>query len=125
MIDLRFRVVDPAKAAPLVKRGAKQPSFLVHEASGRTLSVPSTKVGTLRQMTHDPKAGRIYFSLFDNPEVAKPGDRLTLVIGGSRFPGLRLDAPAKLPWASRQLSEPARSKAPAGGSPVSCAAEPP
>ena len=44
MVDFRFRVVDATKAAPLLKQQTKR--YLVHEASGKVLSVPNTsKVG--------------------------------------------------------------------------------
>ena len=46
MVDFRYRVIDPEKAATLTKRGRE--AFLVDEATGTKLPVPVTKVGQLR-----------------------------------------------------------------------------
>jgi hypothetical protein len=81
MLDLRYRVLDPAKAAPLLVRDV--PTRLVDEATGAVHLVPSPPtVGPLRQTTRRPEAGRIYFELFANPGgTVRPGDRVTFVLG--------------------------------------------
>jgi hypothetical protein len=83
MLDFRFRIVDPAKAQPLVDR--RLTPHLTDEATGTRLAVPSSpKVGPLRQTNRfgPPKEGRIYFVLFANPgRLVKPGSKVTVVIG--------------------------------------------
>ncbi len=83
LLDLRYRVLDPAKAAPLHARAQKP--ILVDERSGRKLVVPTTpKAGALRS-TAPPKAGRIYFALFANPGGAvRRGDQVSVVMGELR-----------------------------------------
>lgn len=79
-LDLRYRVLDPKKAADLLKR--PQTAYLIHEASGTKLPVPETKLGPIRQSTSKPEAKRSYFVLFTNlGKTVKKGDKTTLVIG--------------------------------------------
>ncbi|MBI5576781.1 MAG: hypothetical protein HY896_10525 [Deltaproteobacteria bacterium] len=87
MLDFRYRVIDPEKAAPLLLRGT--PAYLVHHATGAKLNVPETRVGRLRQNTLRPETGRTYFILFNAAgyEVS-PGDKVTVVIGEHRFENL-------------------------------------
>ena len=64
MINFRYRVVDPAKARPLLQQ--KATAYLVDEASGARLAVPAMEnIGELRQTTV-PEAGRSYFVQFGN-----------------------------------------------------------
>ena len=84
MLDFRYRVVDPEKAAPILLRSV-QP-YIVVEKSGVKLAVPfSEKVGSLRQSVrtaNQVKKNRIYFSMFANPgRHVKVGDKVTVVIG--------------------------------------------
>lgn len=81
ILDFRFRVVDAAKAAPLLSR--RNAASLVDEESGRTLGVPvSPKIGPLRTTTARPEVGRTYFVLFRNPGGAIPvGRRVKVMIG--------------------------------------------
>jgi hypothetical protein len=88
-LDLRFRVDDPGRAAPLLERRATRRPQLLVEKSGALLEVPwSEKVGTLRQSVRTADqvaAGRHYFVLFANPgRHVEPGDRVTVVIGAFR-----------------------------------------
>jgi len=80
MIDVRYRVLDPAKAAPLFVRANKP--LLLDPASGAEIPVHSpTKTGPLRP-TNPPQAGRVYFTMFSNPQGrVKRGDPVTLKIG--------------------------------------------
>jgi hypothetical protein len=80
MLEFKFRVLDPAKAAPLLDEHAKP--YLVDDASGAMLAVPAMEnVGELRQHTA-PDAGRIYFMLFGNGDRIVPrGGHVTVVIG--------------------------------------------
>ena len=85
MIDFRYRVINPEKAAPLLSRKKIDRHMLV-EKSGAVLQVPSTeKLGALRSAVSTPdmvKRNRIYGALFANPgKHVKPGDKVTVVIG--------------------------------------------
>jgi len=56
MLDFRFRIVDPAKAAPLLDRQVEP--RVIDKARGAELVVPTaTKVGQLRQVAHSPQPG--------------------------------------------------------------------
>jgi hypothetical protein len=82
LLDFRFRIIDPEKASYLVDRRNK--AYMIDQASGKVLSVPTTaKVGPMRQTVRYglPKKDRIYFILFGNPHLIKPGDKATVVIG--------------------------------------------
>jgi len=80
LLDFRYKVIDPEKASPLMDSRAKP--HLIDQESGSKLGVPSSpKVGSLRQKTRQPIAGKIYFILFGNPGVVKPGGKVTVVIG--------------------------------------------
>jgi len=83
MIDFRYRVLDPEKAADLFVRQTK-PS-LIHEKTGLVLAVPETaKIGPLRN-SNPPKEGKIYWMFFGNAgDLVKVGDEVTVVIGEFR-----------------------------------------
>lgn len=80
MIDVRYKVLDPDKAAPLFVRATKP--LLIHPSSGAEIPVHSpAKTGPLRP-TNPPQAGRVYFTMFSNPQGrVKLGDAVTLKIG--------------------------------------------
>lgn len=80
MIDFRYRVVDAAKAAPILDRSVKP--YMVDQASGATFIVPAPpKVGQLRS-GKIIKEGRNYFIIFANPaQYVKPGNLIAVVIG--------------------------------------------
>ena len=79
MLDFRYRVLDPDKAATLFER-ANTP-VLIHHGSGAELEVPRpAKTGPLRP-TNPPEAGRIYFMFFANPGMVQAGDEVTVQIG--------------------------------------------
>jgi hypothetical protein len=80
MLDLRFKVLDPEKAKPILDKNKK--SYLLDQKSGKTLPVPVTKSGSMRQTTLKPEAGRVYFTLFTNPGgIVKENSQVTLVVG--------------------------------------------
>lgn len=87
MLDFRFRVLDPAKAAPLFDRQTKP--LLIEQAGGRSLSVPNMpKVGPLRT-SDPPKAGTNYWMFFGNTgRFVKAGSKVTVVIGEFRVEDL-------------------------------------
>jgi hypothetical protein len=83
MLDLRYRVTDPEKAAMVFDRRNK--AYLIDQATGLRLTVPTTaKVGPLRQTNFQPDPNRVYFILFSNPGVVKPGSLVTLEVGDYR-----------------------------------------
>ena len=90
MIDFRYRVVDPDKAAFLTDRNLA--AYLVDQESGRALEIPTTaKVGPLRQTTPNakPEEGRVYFMLFGNPgRSIQSGSKMTLAIGDVKIKNL-------------------------------------
>lgn len=92
ILDFRYRVVDPARAAPLLD-GRKRP-FLV-DARGARLGVPDTPIlGSLRQTSRNGKVAtdHSYFILFANPgKYLHSGDRVTLVVGDSKVTDLRVE----------------------------------
>jgi len=81
MVDFRYRVLDPAKAAMLAKREHKPQ--LIDQATGAILQVPTTpKLGPLRQSATQLIQGKIYFALFANTRcMVKSGNQVTVVIG--------------------------------------------
>lgn len=87
LVDFRYRVLDPRKAAPLFDRSLHP--RLVDLASGRTLIVPNPpKVGALRT-TRPPQPGRTYFMLFGNPAgFVKSGNKVAVVAGDFRADNL-------------------------------------
>jgi len=80
MLDFRYRVIDPKKAAPLLSRNVKP--YLIDQESGARLIVPTPpKVGSLQQKSSQPVAGKIYFIIFSNPgKLVKKGNKVTVVI---------------------------------------------
>ena len=81
LVDFRYRVLDPKKAAILAKLEI-QPKLVI-PASGVTLRVPkSEKLGPMRQTTQHMEAGKIYFIMFANTQRhVKRGDKATIVVG--------------------------------------------
>lgn len=81
VLDLRYRVLEAARAARVLSRGVKP--VLVDRATGETFVVPvAGKVGALRQAPRALVEGRTYFVLFRNPDgKVERGRRLTLVAG--------------------------------------------
>ncbi|MDB6162018.1 MAG: putative transrane protein [Gammaproteobacteria bacterium] len=87
MLAFRYRVLDPDKAKILNER--KSRAYLVDEATGTALMVPTMEnVGELRPGA-TPEAGRTYFMIFGNPgQLVKSGSRVSVVAGGLRIDGL-------------------------------------
>ena len=86
LVQLRYRVVDPDKAAPLVHDPDLSPA-LIAEESGKTLvmSTPPHQHGTELQL------GGTYFFLMANAEsTLHKGDDVTLVIGDVRLEHLEM-----------------------------------
>jgi hypothetical protein len=91
MIDFRYKVLDPDKAAPMVKREYKP--YLIDQASKAKLLVPTTpKIGALRQTSVKLIPGRVYGVMFANPaKVVKAGSKVTVVIGDCRLENLTVE----------------------------------
>jgi hypothetical protein len=87
MLEFKYRVLDPDKAAPLLDQHAKP--YLVDDVSGARLAVPAMEnVGELRQHT-TPDANRIYFMIFGNANKIVPrGGHVSVVIGQFQASGL-------------------------------------
>jgi hypothetical protein len=90
MIDFRYRVTDPVKAATLGDR--RNEAYLLDQATGTKLNVPSfPKTGSLRQAPGQLETGRIYFMFFSNPgHLVKSGGKVTIVIGDFRAENLTI-----------------------------------
>lgn len=89
ILDFRYRVVDPARAMPLLD-GKIRP-YLLDEASGAQLGVPDTaKLGQLRTKGRNKVVSdQDYFILFANPgRFVQSGTRMTLVMGDLRIGNL-------------------------------------
>lgn len=96
MLDLRFQVIDPEKAKPVLDKNKK--AYILDSKTGKTLPVPVTKAGSMRQATLKPEAGRIYFILFSNPNrMVKEGGNVSLLIGDFRKDGIIVDASGAAP----------------------------
>jgi hypothetical protein len=80
MLDFRYKVIDGDKSATLFKRDNKP--FLVHQPSGKVLTVQNTaKVGPLRN-SGKPKEGRTYWMFFRNYHgLVNKGDKVSVKIG--------------------------------------------
>lgn len=82
MLDFRYRLLNPAMAAPLLDR--KLNPYLLDEATGAQLGVPmAPKVGQLRPTSRNKViTGRNYYILFANPgRFLKQGSKVALVLG--------------------------------------------
>ena len=91
MLDLRFRVIDPERAAPFFSRRTELQ--LVDPVSGARLAVPNTpKLGKLRQVARKDMPDRSYFVLFANPgRYLKSGSQVNLVAGDTRITELTVE----------------------------------
>ena len=86
MLDFRYKVIDPVKAAPLFVR--QTAPYLIDQASGKSLTVPNmAKVGPLRS-SNQPLSGRTYWMFFGNPGLVKAGSKVSVVIGDFRVENL-------------------------------------
>jgi hypothetical protein len=113
MLDLRFQVFDPEKAKPVLDKNKK--SYLVDQKSGKTLAVPVTKAGSMRQTTLKPEAGRVYFTLFANPGgFVKEDSLVTIVIGDFKKSNVIVNNSAVTPI---RAEKPAAPKPAASGNP--------
>lgn len=92
ILDLRYRVIDPSKAQPLLNRKVRP--YLLDEASGAQLGVPDTaKLGQLRTTARNKvMPDQDYFIMFANPgRYVQPGNKMTLVMGDVRIEHLTVE----------------------------------
>lgn len=93
MLDLRYRVYDPVKAAPLFDR--RVGPYLLDEKSGAAFGVPeSPKVGQLRttRRNSDALAARDYHIIFANPgHRLQAGQKVSLVVGEMKLENLSVE----------------------------------
>ena len=87
MVDLRYRVLDTAKAKELFVR--KNKPMLIDQKSGKVLTVPNMgKIGPLRN-SNVPKQGKIYWMFFNNMSgLIHSGSTVSVVIGAFRAENL-------------------------------------
>lgn len=87
VIDVRYRVLDAAKAAPMLDRKVRP--VLINEGNGERFYVPQPPIiGSLRQTARNNNVvvGKVYFMLFANPDKRiKNGDKLSLLVGDQKF----------------------------------------
>ena len=93
MLDMRYQVVDAEKAKSVLSKKAQ--FFVTDAKSGKTLTVPVTKSGPMKQTTLEPEKGRLYFTLFGNPNrLIPPGGLVNLTLrlpeGDRVMKGLRV-----------------------------------
>jgi len=80
LLDLRYKVIDPVKAGEILKKKSK--AYITDQKTGKTVTVPVTKAGPMRQTTLKPQANRIYFALFTNSGgLIKEGGKVTVTMG--------------------------------------------
>jgi len=91
ILDFRYKAIDPERAKILFSR--KIQPYLLHEATGGVLTVPSTtKIGPLRNTTNQPVAGKTYFMLFGNAgKYVKAGELVTIIFGDYRIEHLTVE----------------------------------
>lgn len=87
VIDVRYKVIDPARATPLLDRQVHP--VLVDEKTGTRYYVPNPPiVGALRQTNRGAPIAlnKVYFMMFANPDRRlKAGDAVALYLGDRRF----------------------------------------
>ena len=90
MVDLRYRIIDPERASVLFARGVTP--YLLDEASGTKLSVPSMPVVGLLRAKVRPEIDREYFMLFGNSHgVVKKGNKVSVVAGDFKVDDLTVE----------------------------------
>jgi hypothetical protein len=111
VVDLRYRVLDPAKAQALLDRKIRP--VLVDETTGSRFYVPvPPTVGALRQTSRNKviHTDRDYFMLFANPDrKLQAGSKVALYVGDERFGNLQIAAQDAAPTqpAERSGGQPA------------------
>lgn len=91
MLDLRYRVLDPAKAKPLMDPAV--PISLSDPGTGTKLQIPvDEQIGALRQSGSGIRPGQVLANLFSNPgHVVKKGGKINLRLGDLEVVGLTVE----------------------------------
>jgi hypothetical protein len=91
MLDLRYKVTDPEKAAPLLDQKIKP--FLVDQETGIKLYVPNMpKAGFLKHRVDNPDVEKTYFILFGNSRgLVRHGRLVTVSLGDFRKENLAVE----------------------------------
>jgi len=90
MIDLRWRVVDPEKAAVL--HGGKLKTYVLEPSGNFWSKVTTGKVGSLRQTKRAPKKDVIYTTMLNNPgRHFKRGQKVNVAVGEVMFENLTIE----------------------------------
>ena len=90
MLQFRYRVLDPERAELLNDKRAEP--YLLDATTGGKFAVPQAeRIGKLRTTT-TPKAGRVYWVMFEDPQHrVQHGRRVSVVIGRFRVDGLTVE----------------------------------
>lgn len=90
MLDLRYRVIDPEKAKPLMDD--RITVGLVDPRTGAVATVPvDEQVGALRQHGSNIRPGQVLATLFGNPgRMLRKGDIVNLRLGDLEVTGLTI-----------------------------------
>lgn len=91
MLDLRYRVLDPVKAKPLMDPAV--PISLSDPGTGAELRIPvDEQIGALRQSGSRIRPGQVLANLFSNPgHVVKTGGKINLRLGDLEVAGLTVE----------------------------------
>jgi hypothetical protein len=109
MLDLRYAVIDPVKAGEILKKKSK--AYLTDQKTGKTVTVPITKAGPMKQSTLKPEANRIYFVLFNNSGgLFRDGSEVTVTLGEFKMENVVVEGWGQKP-ASAQTSMPQMTEA--------------
>lgn len=81
MVDFRYKVLDPEKAAKVVN--SKNQPYIIDEHTGKRVVVPAlVNVGSLRHTGRNLKKDKKYFVMFANDgNIVKSGSPVTVVMG--------------------------------------------
>lgn len=80
MLEFRYKVLDPVKAAPLFDRQSKP--MLIHASSGAKLIVPTPPTTGALRNSNPPLADHTYWMFFANPgKFVQPGQQVNITIG--------------------------------------------
>lgn len=92
LVDFRYKILDPAKAAVLTKQEGENAYFL-DEASGHRLRLASMgRGGTMYHYTNTMQSGSMFSLQFPNPgKHLHPGSKVTLVMGDFRAENLTVE----------------------------------
>lgn len=91
LLDLRYRVIDPSRAKPLMDSAV--PISLVDQDTGSELQIPvDDQIGALRQSGTRIQPGQVLANLFANPNhTVKKGGKVNLRLGDLVVAGLTVE----------------------------------